>query len=140
MALAAWPSSYMTVIVKSFWKQSPGGGSRNRSADDSVPGRTNDQGPILRVRRVEPPAGRALVGLTVDGDLLDLRLSQNRRADRYRSRMPFFLGSTLGIFVTVVPGGGARTSSPAAAFLASGFLVASFLTSPRLGMVKSRFG
>ena len=39
VALAFWLSSYITVIVKSFWKQSPGGGSRNRSADDSVPER-----------------------------------------------------------------------------------------------------
>ena len=39
LALAFWLSSYITVIVKSFWKQSPGGGSRNRSADDSVPER-----------------------------------------------------------------------------------------------------
>ena len=38
-ALAFWLSSYITLIVKSFWKQSPGGGSRNRSADDSVPER-----------------------------------------------------------------------------------------------------
>ena len=39
-------------------------------------GSPEHDGPILGVRRVEPPARRALVGLTGHGDLLDLRRSQ----------------------------------------------------------------
>ena len=48
--------------------------------------------------------------------------SRRLESARCRSRMPFGLGSTLGIFTAVaavVPGGGARTSSAPAAFFGS---------------------
>src|ERR1700677_938690 len=52
---------------------------------------------------------------------------------RHKSRIPFFLGSSLGNLVIVVPGGGARTSSLPSVFFSSAFGAASFFLSSALG-------
>jgi len=49
------------------------------------------------------------------------------KSDRCKSRIPFFFGSSLGIFVMVVPGGGARTSSLPSVFFSSAFGASPFV-------------
>ena len=59
--------------------------------------------------------------------------SLNPNRDRHKSRIPFFLGSTLGYLVIVVPGGGASTSSLPSVFFSSALGAAFFFFSSALG-------
>ena len=60
--------------------------------------------------------------------------SRKPNSDRHRSRMPFFLGSTLGNLVIVVPGGGASTSSLPSVFFSSALGVSAFFLASALGV------
>ena len=44
LAFAFWPSAYMTLTVSALPLRSPAGGSRKRSAHDSVPARRSTSG------------------------------------------------------------------------------------------------
>ena len=58
--------------------------------------------------------------------------SRKPNSDRHKSRIPFFLGSTLGNLVIVVPGGGASTSSLPSVFFSSALGAAAFFLSSAL--------